>query len=287
MIAGYDSLTTDTYLSRGPERGLYDDHLNIASVKLYADGALGSRGAWLLQAYEDAHHQFGHNTSPLSEIERVASRAHNKGFQVCTHAIGDRANREVLDIYERVLSVDSAKAKNARFRIEHAQHIDPVDQERFAKLGVIPSMQAIHMSSDRPWAIDRLGAERIRGGAYMWRNLIDLGNVIVNGTDAPVEPVNPFNCFYASVSRKTLEGNPEGGYEPDQKMTRQEALKSYTIWPAYGTFMEDKVGSIEVGKYADFVLLDRDIMRVPEMEIPGTKVILTIINGKVVYSSVD
>ncbi len=284
MLSGADTALLKTYLASGPRSGLYDQHLNIRSVKLYADGALGSRGAWLLEEYSDARGVHGHNVTPMDQIEDVVMRAAASGFQVCTHAIGDRGNREVLNIYEKALERYPEIAQDHRFRIEHAQHIHPDDIPRFARLGVIPAMQAIHMSSDRPWAIDRLGRKRIENGAYMWSELIDNGSVIVNGTDAPVEPVSPLASFYASVSRKTLKGTPEGGYEPAQKMTREEALKSYTLWPAYGAFMEQSVGSVEVGKLADFTILDRDIMMIPEDEILKTKVKMTIIGGEVVYA---
>ena len=259
--------------------------LTIRSIKLYADGALGSRGAWLLEEYSDAEGVHGHNVTPMEDIEEVVMEGLKNGFQMCTHAIGDRANREVLDIYERAFSKYPEQAKDSRFRIEHAQHIHPEDIPRFAELGVLPAMQAIHMSSDRPWAIDRLGKERIENGAYMWSELIDNGSKIVNGTDAPVEPVSALASFYASVSRKTLKGNPEGGYEPTQKMTREEALKSYTIWPAYGAFMEDVTGSIEEGKLADFTVLDTDIMTVADEEILKAKVKMTIIDGKIVFEN--
>ena len=284
MLSGADTTLLKTYFASGPRSGLYDQHLNIRSVKLYADGALGSRGAWLLEEYSDARGVHGHNVTPMDQIEDVVMRAAASGFQVCTHAIGDRGNREVLNIYEKALERYPEIAQDHRFRIEHAQHIHPDDIPRFARLGVIPAMQAIHMSSDRPWAIDRLGRERIENGAYMWSELIDNGSVIVNGTDAPVEPVSPLASFYASVSRKTLKGTPEGGYEPAQKMTREEALKSYTLWPAYGAFMGQSVGSVEVGKLADFTILDRDIMTIPEEEILKTKVRMTIIGGEVVYA---
>ncbi len=283
MIAGYDSVTIQQQFEAGPRTGLYGDHLNIQAIKLYADGALGSRGAWLLDEYEDSPGVHGHNVTPINEIKTLVKKAYSYDFQVCTHAIGDRANREVLNIYEEVLG-DSIMSDH-RYRIEHAQHIDPQDIPRFSQLGVYPAMQAIHMSSDRPWAIDRLGKERIENGAYMWRELIDQGSKIVNGTDAPVEPVNPLASFYASVSRKTLKGTPENGFEPSQKMTREEALKSYTIWPAYGAFMEDKVGSIEPGKYADFTVLNKDIMTISESEILETKVVKTIIGGKSVFEN--
>lgn len=283
MLKGTDSLLLEEYFADGPQQGLYNNHMNIRSIKLYADGALGSRGAWLLEDYSDAKGVHGHNITPIDVLQKVIALGVENGFQVCTHAIGDKANRQVLDLYEEAFSRSGTKA-DRRFRIEHAQHIDPEDIPRFGEMGVIPAMQAIHMSSDRPWAIDRLGHDRIEGGAYMWSDLIDHGAIIVNGTDAPVEPVDPLACFYASVSRKTLDGKPDGGFEPLQKMTREEALKSYTIWPAYGAFMEDLTGSIEKGKVADFTILDKNIMTVSEEEILQTQVLITIIDGEVVYS---
>ena len=178
---------------------------------------------------------------------------------------------------------DKAKTEDHRFRIEHAQHLHPDDIPRFAELGVIPAMQAVHMSSDRPWAIDRLGEKRIKEGAYMWQDLLKSGVPIVNGTDVPVEPVNPIASFYASISRKTLKGLPEGGYEPEQKMTRAQALRSYTLDAAYGAFEEDIKGSIEVGKLADFAIYNQDLMTVPEDKVLDTKVVMTIFDGRVVF----
>ncbi len=247
---------------------------------------MGSRGAWLLEPYEDAHHTSGHNVVSMDTIKAIASSAYKAGFQVCTHAIGDRANREVIDIYEEIWEENKeANPQSLRYRIEHAQHIDPLDLPRFEKFGIVPAMQAVHMSSDRPWAIDRLGKKRIEEGAYMWRDLLDRGVKIVNGTDAPVEPLTPFASFFASVTRKTLKGKPEGGYEPSQRMTRLEALKSYTIFPAYGAFEENIKGSIAIGKLADFTILDRDILTVPEEEILAAQVEMTIVGGKVLYEN--
>jgi predicted amidohydrolase YtcJ len=279
MLSGSNEELLKSWFASGIETGLFDNHLFIRAVKLYGDGALGSRGAWLLEEYSDAPGVHGHEVTPMSEIKRIAADAHQAGFQVCTHAIGDRANKEVLDIYDEILQGN----KDARFRIEHAQHMHPEDIVRFAQLGVIPAMQAIHMSSDRPWAIDRLGKQRIEEGAYMWQALLQSGAKIVNGTDAPVEPINPLASFYASVTRQTLNGTPEGGYEPAQKMTRAQALKSYTLDAAYGAFMEAFSGSIEAGKVADFTIFSKDIMTIPEHEILSAQVEMTIIDGKVVY----
>ncbi|MEP1033111.1 amidohydrolase [Ekhidna sp.] len=284
MLNGRDEDLLDTYFKNGIEEDLFNNQLTVRSVKLYADGALGSRGAWLLEEYADAPGVHGHNVMPMKEIESITADAYKAGFQVCVHAIGDRANREVLDIYERTFNLYPESApKEPRFRIEHAQHFHPDDIPRFAEMGVIPAMQAIHMSSDRPWAIDRLGQQRIEWGAYMWQTLLQSGAHIVNGTDAPVEPITPLASFYASVSRRTLSGNPEGGYEPGEKMTREQALRSYTLDAAYAAFREDRKGSIEVGKWADLTILDKDIMTIPEEEILQTEVDMTVIGGEIVY----
>ncbi|MEO9869562.1 amidohydrolase [Ekhidna sp.] len=286
MLSGRDEKLLEEYFKNGIEEDLYDNQLTVRSVKLYADGALGSRGAWLLEEYADAPGVHGHNVMPMDAIEGVTQRAYKAGFQVCIHAIGDRANREVLDIYERAFSLYPESASKApRFRIEHAQHFHPDDIPRFAEMGVIPSMQAIHMSSDRPWAIDRLGQQRIEWGAYMWQTLLQSGAKIVNGTDAPVEPITPFASLYASISRRTLAGSPDGGYEPAEKMTREQALKSYTLDAAYAAFRENRKGSIEVGKWADLTILDQDIMTIPEDEILDLNVMMTIIAGEVVYEA--
>lgn len=260
--------------------------LTVRSVKLHCDGALGSRGAWLLEPYSDRKDFSGMATLPMDTVLKTAREALKAGFQVCSHAIGDRANKEVLDRYELAFGELPDKAYDHRFRIEHAQHLHPDDIPRFAKLGVIPSMQAIHLSSDRPWAIDRLGGQRIRDGAYVWQALLKSGARIVNGTDVPVEPIDPIACFYASVTRKTLGGTPEAGYEPGQAMTREQALRSYTLDAAYGAFQESIKGSIVPGKLADFTVLSQDIMTVEESEILKTTVEMTVVGGKVVFEKV-
>jgi predicted amidohydrolase YtcJ len=281
MLNGSDRDLVYEWYRRGPDIDI-THRLTIRSIKLYSDGALGSRGAWLLKPYSDRPETSGMPTISMDTIAKSSRDALRYGFQICTHAIGDRANRQVLDIYEQALA--SNPVKDHRFRIEHAQHIDPADIPRFGKLGVIPAMQAIHMSSDRPWAIDRLGRQRIEEGAYMWKALIESGAHVVNGTDAPVEPIDPIACFYSSVTRKTLDGTPEGGYEASQKMARLEALRSYTAEAAYAEFAEDVKGTIEVGKYADFTVFSQDLMSVPEDQILDTRVTMTIVGGKVVYS---
>jgi len=282
MLTGWDEELLNEWYLKGPN--VDPDHLfTIRSVKLNCDGALGSRGAWLLESYSDRPDHFGHETLPMEFVKKTASNGLKNGFQVCAHAIGDRANREILDRYEAALKEDSKLGTDHRFRIEHAQHLHPDDIPRFAELNVIPAMQAVHMSSDRPWAIDRLGEKRIKEGAYMWQALLQSGVPIVNGTDVPVEPINPIASFYASVSRKTLKGVPEGGYEPDQKMTRAQALKSYTLDAAYGAFEEDIKGSISAGKLADFTIYNQDLMTVTEDDILNTSIVMTIFDGKIVY----
>lgn len=281
MITGFDRDLVREWFKKGPE--IDPAHwLTIRSVKLNCDGALGSRGAWLLEPYTDRPDFSGMATFSMDTVLSVSREALKAGFQVCAHAIGDRANREVLDRYEMAMK-ENPDVKDSRFRIEHAQHLSPADIPRFASLGVIPAMQAIHMSSDRPWAIERLGEKRIKEGAYMWQSLLKSGARIVNGTDAPVEPVNPIPSFYASVTRMTLKGEPAGGYEPEEKMTRGQALRSYTLDAAYGAFEEKFKGSIEPGKLADFAILSKDIMTVPEKEILSAKVVTTIVGGKVVF----
>tara|TARA_S200000501_G_scaffold288948_1_gene273703 strand:- start:2011 stop:3684 length:1674 start_codon:yes stop_codon:yes gene_type:complete len=280
MLNGNNDSLLNYYYSNGPEIGLYDNHLTIRSIKLYADGALGSRGAWLIEDYEDAEGEHGHIVTPVETLKRITEEGFKNGFQICTHAIGDMANREVLNIYNKHLEENN----NKRFRIEHAQHIDLKDIPRFKKLGVIAAIQGIHMSSDRPWAIDRLGKKRIVDSAYPWQKLYQSGAMIINGTDAPVEPINPLPSFYASVSRKTLNKTPLGGYEPGEKMSRDLALRTYTINGAYAAFEEEIKGSIEVGKLADFTIMDKDIMTIDEDEILVTNIEMTIIGGNIVYS---
>ncbi|UII30015.1 amidohydrolase [Fulvivirga ulvae] len=287
MLTGWERDLLEEWYIKGPEIDTTDYLLTIRSVKLNCDGALGSRGAWLLKEYTDRPGHFGHETLPMEFVYETSQKALKSGFQVCSHAIGDRANKEILDRYEKAFAENPEAATDHRFRIEHAQHLHPDDIPRFAELGVIPAMQAIHMSSDRPWAIDRLGEKRIREGAYVWQELLKSGARIVNGTDVPVEPINPITCFYASVSRKTLDGSPEGGYEPAQKMTREQALRSYTLDAAYGAFEENIKGSIEYGKLADFTIFSKDIMTVPEEELLKTTVEMTIVGGDVVYRKVD
>lgn len=282
MLTGRQPELLEEWYKKGPM--IDEDHLlTVRSIKLNCDGALGNRGAWLLEDYSDRPGHRGHETLPMSVVTEVSEKALPLGFQVCSHAIGDRANQEVLDRYEAAFA-QNPEIKNHRFRIEHAQHIDLEDIPRFGEMGVIAAMQAIHLSSDRPWAIDRLGEQRIVDGAYVWQKLMQSGAVVTNGTDAPVEPVDPIPSFYASVTRKTLAGTPTEGYESSQKMTREEALRSYTLDGAFAEFEEEFKGSLEVGKAADFTVFDKNIMEIPEEEILDTKVAMTVVGGKIVFS---
>jgi len=282
MLTGFDSKLIYEWFKKGPEIDS-TGFLTIRAIKLNCDGALGSRGAWLLEPYTDRPDFSGMPTLSMDTVLKISQEGLKYGFQVCSHAIGDRANREILDRYEMAFSGNPEKSHNHRYRIEHAQHLAPSDIPRFGQLGVIPAMQAIHMSSDRPWAIERLGEKRIKEGAYMWQSLLKSGARIVNGTDAPVEPVNPIPSFFASVTRQTLKGEPKGGYEPAEKMTRDQALKSYTLDAAYGAFEENSKGSITPGKLADFTVFTQDIMTVPDDQILSTEVFMTILGGKILY----
>ena len=277
-----DQPDLDYYFARGPKKALYDGHVWVRGIKLYADGALGSRGAALLAPYRDDSGNVGLLVSTEEHLEQRAIAALRHGFQVSTHAIGDRGNRNALDAYEAAL--DAVPTPDARLRIEHAQIISPADIPRFAKLGVIPSMQASHQTSDMPWAERRLGALRIRG-AYAWRSLLNTGVIIPNGTDFPVEHVNPLITFHSAVTRQDAENMPVGGWYPDQRMTRKEALRSMTIWPAFAAFQENELGSITAGKYADFTIVDRDIMTVPAEQILGARVVATYVGGSAVYQA--
>jgi predicted amidohydrolase YtcJ len=259
--------------------GFGDHHLTVRSIKRLIDGALGAHGAWLLEPYNSLPTSMGLNTESIAVMKETARIAIENGFQLCTHAIGDRGNRETLDIYEEAFKKHPEK-KDLRWRIEHSQHLHPDDISRFGKLGVIASMQTIHCTSDAPWVIKRLGEKRAKEGAYVWRKLIDTGAVICNGTDVPVEDINPIANYYAAVTRKTKDGSIFYG---DQKMTREEALRSYTINGAYASFEEDIKGSLTPGKLADITVLSKDIMTIPDDEILTIKILYTIIGGKILF----
>jgi len=274
MIGGDGTLWRE-YLKKGPEIG---EHLTVRSIKLYGDGALGSRGAALWQPYSDDKTNTGLLITSKEQIEKVAREAAARGFQVCTHAIGDRANRTVLDAYAAALGGKNDK----RFRVEHAQVISLPDFQMFSDYSVLPAMQATHATSDMRWAAQRLGPDRI-AGSYAWRRFLKLGIPVANGSDFPVEEPNPMLGLYASFTRQDASGQPPEGWTPDQKMTRAEALESWTKAGAYAAFEEKTKGSLEPGKLADFLVLDRDIMNVPAREVLGTKVKMTVLGGKVVY----
>lgn len=272
--------TIEAWFKRGPQSGLHDGMLWVRSVKLYQDGALGSRGAALLEPYSDMATTSGLLVSAPEHIKEVATRALRAGFQVNTHAIGDRGNRLVLDSYAEALK--AVPTADHRFRVEHAQILNYDDIPRFAELGVIPSMQASHQTSDMYWAGTRLGEGRLRG-AYAWRSLLETGVVVPNGSDFPVEHVDPLISFKSAVSRQDARGWPAGGWYPEQRMTRDEALKSMTLWPAYAAFQESELGSLTAGKRADFVVLDMDIMRVPDGVLQDVRVLSTWVGGRSVY----
>ncbi|MBL7826686.1 MAG: amidohydrolase [Saprospiraceae bacterium] len=263
-----------------PQIGLGNRHFTCRSIKAYFDGALGSYGAWLLEPYEDKPGFTGQNTTPIDSITALAKVCLQHQLQLCVHAIGDRANREVLNVYESAFS--SAPAQDRRWRVEHAQHIDIQDIPRFSKLGVIASMQAIHCTSDAPFVVKRLGHERARTGAYAWRSLLDAGAHLTNGTDTPVEDVDPLPCIYASVTRKRADTGLE--FFPEQKMTREEALYAYTLWNAYGAFEENEKGSLTPGKLADVVVLSENLLTCPPETILSAKVTKTIVGGKVLFA---
>lgn len=264
------------YIRKGPVR---KDKLNIHAIKMYADGALGSRGACLLKPYSDDPGNYGMLTITPEELGKWCVTAYDNGYQVNTHAIGDSANRMVLNVYSNYL----LPGNDLRWRIEHAQVIDPDDFKKFGEFAIIPSVQSTHATSDMGWARQRLG-RRVRN-AYAYRTLMRENGWLPNGTDFPIENINPLYTFYSAVDRKDLKGNPTKGWQRENALTRQEALRSITIWAAKGCFEEDRRGSLEPGKNADFVILDRDIMQVKAREIPNAKVIRTYIDGKVVYKS--
>jgi len=259
--------------------GYANHQVTVRSIKRLIDGALGAHGAWLFEPYADLPSSTGLNTEPLADLRETARIAVENGFQLCIHAIGDRANRETLDIYEEAFRAHPDK-KNLRWRIEHAQHVSAADIPRFGGLGVIASMQGVHATSDGPWVPKRLGQQRAEEGAYAWRKLVASGALMANGTDAPVEDVDPIPCFYALVTRRMKNGQVFFG---DQRLSRPEALRAYTLNGAIASFEEGVKGSLTPGKLADITVLSRDIMTVPEEDILKTRVLATIVGGKILY----
>ena len=277
----------DRLLSDGPILGKYGNRLTVRSLKLYADGSLGSRSAALLQPYSDKPDTSGFLTIKEEDLQPVLTAALRKGIQIETHAIGDRGNRFILDQYEKAMNaVPRAewKIQKPRWRIEHSQIVNPADIPRFAKLGVIPSMQASHAIGDLHFAPSRLGINRL-AGAYAWNSFLKSGSIIPGGSDAPVERGEPMIEFYAAVARKDMKGFSGEGWHPEEAVTREQALKMFTVWPAYAAFEETLRGSIEIGKLADFTVLSADIMKIPEMQVLKTRCMMTVIGGEIVYEA--
>jgi predicted amidohydrolase YtcJ len=265
----------------GPEFGLFGDLFTVRGIKFFTDGSLGARSAWMLEDYSDRPGHRGNARFSDDELCELVRKARINGFQPATHAIGDAANRQVLNVYERVLR-EIPEPKDHRFRIEHSQILHGDDIARFGEMGVIPSMQFVHCTSDKNMTEDRIGAERLPG-AFAWRRMLDMGLVIPCGSDAPVELVNPYHGIYAGVTRKDRDGMPKGGWRADQRVTREEALRAFTIWGAYAAFQEHARGSLEAGKRADFVVIDKDIMTCEEDEIKDVTASATIQGGELVH----
>ena len=277
-----DTVVSDIieFLQRYKVDSYGNDFLRVKSIKLYADGALGSRGAALLEPYSDDPENSGLFVTENSHMLEVCKAALESDFQVCTHAIGDKAIRTMLDIYEEALKENPGKDR--RFRIEHSQIVNIADIQRYAELGIIPAMQPQHAVSDMPWTEDRIGSERVKG-AYAFRSFLDKGVIIPCGSDFPVEIPNPLIGIHNAVTRQDEYGNPKGGWLPEQKMTIEEAIKGYTIWAAQAAFQDNILGSIEVGKYADFTILDHDILTINPVKILDTKPLYTIVGGQIQY----
>jgi predicted amidohydrolase YtcJ len=271
-LAGNNPAVAKRYVGNGPYK---TDRLFVKGIKAYADGALGSRGACLLQHYADKPGWGGFLLSSPLHYDSLAAQLIGTDFQLCTHAIGDSGNRMVLNVYKKYLNGNNDK----RWRIEHAQVVDSADFNAFGESSIIPSVQPTHATSDMPWAIDRLGAERIKG-AYAYKQLLAQNGWLPLGTDFPVEDISPFKTFYAAVARTNANGYPKGGFQRENALTRRQALQGMTIWAARAGFMEQEVGSIEVGKKADFVILDRDLMMIPINELLGVNVLSTWVGGK-------
>ena len=277
------------FLKDGATLNAFNHHFTQRTIKVIFDGALGSRGAALLKPYSDAPETSGYLTEKPEELRPMFEEALRRGIQVETHAIGDRANRLILNLYEaafKAVPLDQRKIKEPRWRVEHAQIVEPVDLPRFAKLGVIPSMQPSHAISDLFFAPKRLGMDRL-AGAYAWQSFLKSGSIICGGSDAPVERGEPMIEFYAAVARKSIKGESGEGWHPEQAVLREQTLKMFTIWPAYAAFEENDKGSIEVGKLADFTVLSQDIMKIPEPEILKTRAEMAIIGGEIVFGRGD
>ena len=263
-----------------------DGHLTVRAIgEITADGALGSRSAWMLKPYNDDPTNTGLNVTKMSRIRQIAELGLAHGYQISVHAIGDRANRETLDLFEQLFNEHHVKSDTLRWRVEHAQHLSPADIPRFGKMGVVASMQAIHECSDAPYVLPRLGYERAEQGAYVWQSLWKTGAVVTNGTDVPVEAISPIASFWCAVTRDKV--GTDSAFFPAQKLSRQQALQSYTTNGAFVAFQEQESGSLTPGKWADIAVLSRDIMTVPPQSILGTRVLYTIIGGKVVYAARD
>ena len=270
----------DYIAKNAPQKELYDYRLSINAVKFFADGSLGSRSAALLEDYSDRPGHKGNYKFTDDQIYTEMKDAYDKGYQIATHAIGDGAVNQVINTYEKLMKANPRE--DARLRIEHFQVAQVSDIKRIADLKILPAMQPTHATSDKTMAEDRIGAERMKG-AYAWRKVIESGNIIVGGSDAPVELVNPYHGFYAAVTRQSRDGQPDGGWYISEGMTREEVLKAFTIWTAYGQFEEDLKGSLEIGKLADFVVIDRDYMKCPANEIKDIQVLITVLGGEAVY----
>jgi predicted amidohydrolase YtcJ len=286
MLDGSNADLRKRYFALGPQSDIGGTGtLGVRAIKLYADGALGSRGAALLEEYSDDHGNLGLLVTSPEDMQVIVEASLKAGFQVATHAIGDRGNRLTLDVYEKVFAAAAPSADSLpdrRFRIEHAQVVNAADFQRFADLGVIPAMQTQHQTSDMPWAEDRLGAERVRG-AYAWRRFREVGCILPGGSDAPVEKLDSVALFIAAIARATPEGKPVGGWYPDQKLSRQEALDMLTVWPAHAAFREHDLGRLLPGFRADMVIFSNDLMTTPVAELRSCAPALTIFGGEVVW----
>ena len=284
MLGSSGARAISSFADEAPTIGAFGGRLTIRAIKLGVDGALGSRGAALLEDYADRRGHRGLGMIGKKELVEIGAMALERGYQVAVHAIGDAGNRVVVEAWEELAKADP-KLKEARFRVEHAQIVDAADIPRFKALGLIASMQGVHCTSDMPWVPDRIGPERTAEGAYVWRKFLDAGVLIANGTDAPVERLSPFECLFASITRRRPDGTPEGGWQPDQRMTPIEALRSYTAAGAYAAFEEKEKGTIEIGKVADLVLVDRPLTGADARAVLEAKAVLTVLAGEIVAES--